>query len=632
MPDLNSLNEAQLKAVTHIASKDLLVVAGPGSGKTFVITQRILYLIRNLHIPPESILVVTFTKDAALSMQNRFLEQSDLSYPVNFGTFHSIFYNILRQSMPDTKLNIVSDRQKKNILNKILYNISSEHLTTFKTENENVSQLLSAFSFYKNTNDKSRATEKLLPEYANLFDECFKKYENERRLKKLIDFDDMVYDCYRMFSSDPYILKKWQDRFQYILIDEFQDINPMQMSAVNLLKGENCHIFAVGDDDQSIYGFRGALPECMLDFKKRYDAKEIYLNVNYRSTADIVNSSLKVISENKNRFVKELRPSSAKETPCDTVKIRKFKDRDEEYGNIINELTNEHNDKLSLERVESTAVLFRTHILMQGFASYLTAADIPFVMKEKPTSIYEHFIVKDVFAYLELSICPNKRECLLRILNRPVRYINREAVMTEGTDIWSAMRNYYIKNLNVPFRAERLNAVEKLKKDIEHIGRMPLHLAVRYILKSIGYEKMLTDNNCIAVNSVKKQEMAEIIEWLNTESKKYDSFNEWNIEREIYEEKIRNTEKNDGDNECRLQLMTVHASKGLEFDRVIIPDCNENIYPHGRMPDKETCEEERRIFYVAMTRARKKLELMYITGTKTSPRLPSRFLNPLLFL
>jgi DNA helicase-2/ATP-dependent DNA helicase PcrA len=204
--------------------------------------------------------------------------------------------------------------------------------------------------------------------------------------------------------------------------------------------------------------------------------------------------------------------------------------------------------------------------------------------------------------------------------------------MTEGTDIWSAMRNYYIKNLNVPFRAERLNAVEKLKKDIEHIGRMPLHLAVRYILKSIGYEKMLTDNNCIAVNSVKKQEMAEIIEWLNTESKKYDSFNEWNIEREIYEEKIRNTEKNDGDNECRLQLMTVHASKGLEFDRVIIPDCNENIYPHGRMPDKETCEEERRIFYVAMTRARKKLELMYITGTKTSPRLPSRFLNPLLFL
>jgi DNA helicase-2/ATP-dependent DNA helicase PcrA len=627
MPDLNSLNEAQLEAVTHIASKDLLIVAGPGSGKTFVITQRILYLIREMHIPPESILVVTFTKDAALSMQNRFLELSDCFYPVNFGTFHSIFYNILRQSIPNTKLNIMSDRQKKNILNKIPADIQSESLTA---------QLISSFSFYKNTDDRTKAKAKLTPEYADLFDVCFEEYEKARKRKKLIDFDDMVYDCYCLLSSDPNLLKKWQDRFRYILIDEFQDINPVQMSAVNLLKGENCHIFAVGDDDQSIYGFRGALPECMLDFKRRYDAKAIYLSLNYRSTADIVNASLKVISENKNRFVKELMASTTKEMPPDTVKIRKFINRDEEYENIINELRNEYTDKFTNEHIdkfsgESTAVLFRTHILMQGFASYLTAADIPFVMKEKPVSIYEHFIVKDVFSYLELSMCPDKRECLLRILNRPVRYINREAVMAQGTDIWCAMRNYYIKNINIPYRAERLNAVEKLKKDIERMGKMTLYLAVKYILKSIGYEKMLTDNKEIAVNMAKKQEIEEVIEWLCTESKKYGSFSEWNIERQVYEESLRKSEKNDRGNECALHLMTVHASKGLEFDRVIIPDCNENVYPHGRMTDKDICEEERRIFYVAMTRARKKLELMYITGTKTSPRLPSRFLNPLLF-
>jgi DNA helicase-2/ATP-dependent DNA helicase PcrA len=212
-----------------------------------------------------------------------------------------------------------------------------------------------------------------------------------------------------------------------------------------------------------------------------------------------------------------------------------------------------------------------------------------------------------------------------------VRYINREAVMAQGTDIWSAMKNYYIKNINIPYRAERLNAVEKFKKDIERMGKMTLYLAVKYILKSIGYEKMLTDNKEIAVNMAKKQEIEEVIEWLCTESKKYGSFSEWNIERQVYEESLRKSEKNDRGNECALHLMTVHASKGLEFDRVIIPDCNENVYPHGRMTDKDICEEERRIFYVAMTRARKKLELMYITGTKTSPRLPSRFLNPLLF-
>lgn len=658
MLKLEALNESQQRAVAHASGENLLIVAGPGSGKTLVITQRIFYLIQKLHVPPEEILVVTFTKDAALSMQNRFIEQSELSFPVNFGTFHSIFYNILRQSQGTYNFNILTERQKKDILLPILreqlkkqFNehfiepqlgepANSESRAEFCDGSDEAAQLLSAFSYYKNTGDEQIAESKVNAELKAVFKECFERYEQVRKTRKLIDFDDMACECRRLLDDNASLRAEWQRRFKHILIDEFQDINPAQMSGVELLKGEQCRLFAVGDDDQSIYGFRGSRPECMQLFLKKYNAKQIILNTNYRSTREIVDASLRVIGENKKRFIKELKAGSGR--AGSPVILKGFKENSEEYSYLINELlsyvkppagTAADLHACSSETYSDTlAVFFRTNILMQFFAAELSAKGIPFIMKEKTNSIYEHEIMKDIWAYLELSQNQGNRECLLRILNRPVRYINREAVMTKDADIWNGMKNYYLRQRNIPYGTERIKAVERFKEDVEYIRKLPPFLAVKYILKSIGYEKFCNGRSYSAYSLSKdiKREYKEIIEWICEEAKKYESLAEWSDARKYYDDSINKKGGSKAWPESNIYLMTVHASKGLEFDRVWIPDCNENIFPYGRMTDADTCEEERRIFYVAMTRAKKSLELLYLTGTKENPRLPSRFLNPIL--
>lgn len=649
MLKLEALNEAQQMAVAHASGENLLVVAGPGSGKTFVITQRIFYLIQRLHVLPEEILVVTFTKDAALSMQNRFLEQSELSYPVNFGTFHSIFYNILRQSRETYDLNILTEKQKKDILLPILREqlkkqsnehfiepqlgepANSESRAEFCDGSDEAAQLLSAFSYYKNTGDEQVAADKVNEKLKSVFKECFDGYEHVRKQKKLLDFDDMICECRRLLAGNDTLRAEWRRRFKHILIDEFQDINPAQMSGIELLKGEQCSLFAVGDDDQSIYGFRGSKPECMRSFLKKYSAKLIIMNTNYRSTNEIVNASLKVISQNKKRFDKELKAGFGKHGS--PVQIKGFKNKEEEYSYLINELLlRSHYDGTKVESDSNTlAVLFRTNMRMQVFAAELSARGIPFLMKDKAGNIYDHEVIRDIWAYLKLSQNHENRECVLRILNRPVRYINREAVMTKGADVWSSMKGYYLSQGNIPYRTKRIKAVERFKQDVEYIRKLPPFLAVKYILKSIGYEAFNDSRNFSEnLSSDIRQEYKEIIEWICEEAKKHDSFDEWSNAKKKYDESIKRKDSLKAQHESNIYLMTVHASKGLEFDRVWIPDCNENNFPHGRMTDTDTCEEERRIFYVAMTRAKKSLELLYLTGTKENPRLPSRFLNPLL--
>ncbi|MCD7835367.1 MAG: UvrD-helicase domain-containing protein, partial [Lachnospiraceae bacterium] len=254
-PD-NLLNESQRRAVTCASGENLLVVAGPGSGKTFVITQRIFYLIQMLHVPPEKILAVTFTKDAALSMQKRFLEKSDLFYPVNFGTFHSVFYNIYRQSRT-VQPNILTQKQKSDIMLPVLKKCIKEHSSEEKGRElyaglDETSRILAAISYYKSTGDEREAENKLSAELRPFFKDCYIMYERERSRRRQIDFDDMLCESCRLLYNDEALRRRWQKCFEYILIDEFQDINPVQMSGIGLLKGENCSLFAVGDDDQAI--------------------------------------------------------------------------------------------------------------------------------------------------------------------------------------------------------------------------------------------------------------------------------------------------------------------------------------------------------------------------------------------
>ncbi|MCM1325570.1 MAG: ATP-dependent helicase [Bacteroidales bacterium] len=727
MLDLPAMNEAQQDAVTH-GEGPLLVLAGPGSGKTFVITQRIFYLLQKLHIPPEEILVITFTKAAALSMQNRFREQSDQIYPVNFGTFHSCFYHILRESHVLDNYKIVTEAEKRSIVSKLPVLTSNPTLNPEKADNntcetiyghnkvntfsgcessnrgttknetteykstEVAAQFLQAFSFYKNTYDEQGAKKKLPMEYQEAFQSVFQAYEQERKRRRLLDFDDMVYQCHKLLTEDDSLRSYWQNRFSHILMDEFQDINPMQYEVVKLLAGAKTQLFAVGDDDQSIYGFRGSKPACLKQFQEEFKAEDVYLSINYRSTPEIVNASLQVISKNEKRFDKKLisaqrishipeksdsldekmsaegfkntyeKEGEVKLKVCGNpgkmwktsisentdeksenggVSLKSFEEREEQYDYLAQKLGS------FIKPQESVGILFRTNSYMQGFAAKLSRMGIPYDMKEKITNIYDHFIVKDIMAYLRLAEREGEREHLLRILNKPVRYLSRESLGEQiseklgcgqrvnmafrGTvqeDLLERMLNYYRNAQNIPYRKERLSAIEKLKRDLIIMEKRPLYLKVQYILKGIGYEKYLKDS--AGANTEKWQEYQEILEWLGAESKECTTLSEWLDAKETYEKSLRKMPEQPSSEQIKIHLMTVHASKGLEFDHVWIPDCNEKVFPHGNMPDAVSCEEERRIFYVAMTRAKKSLELLYLTGTKERPRLPSRFLNPLL--
>lgn len=634
MLNLDALNDAQRKAVTH-GEGALLVLAGPGSGKTFTIVQRIFYLLEVCKVPAEEILVVTFTKDAALSMQNRFREQSESIHPVNFGTFHSIFYHILRESHTLQKHKIATDKEKRAILKTVLKQVC------LQTETKQVTQFLSAISFYKNTGDETGALFKLSEEDKSVFFRVLNMFQNACNQAGLLDFDDMVYLCKDLLQKDSSVREKWQKRFRYILMDEFQDINPMQYQAIKMLAGANTQLFAVGDDDQAIYGFRGSNPACLKLFQEEMKAQIVHLNINYRSRSEIVDASVKVISQNQNRFEKDLKAAGAcnsnalgknqKDNATETAfQILSFEEKESQYQYLAEQIKKEIADK-----EKNIAVLFRTNAHMQSFAVRCNRLEIPYEMKEKSSSIYDHFIVRDLMAYLELVTDRTNRNAILQILNKPDRQLDREA-LGFGNGIQDIKRYYEYELVTDENKKKRMfDSLDKWQSDMERMKRMPLFLQISYIRKGIGYECYLKE--LAKTEPEKWEEWMEILEFILSESKNYEDLEKWKQAQSEYEKKLRSRENTSEKRESGIKnktkgmvrLMTVHASKGLEFDEVYIPDCNENVYPHGKMPDKNAVEEERRIFYVAMTRAKKHLELLCVTGTKERPRVLSRFLNSL---
>lgn len=617
----------------------MLVLAGPGSGKTFTITTRLLYLIQKKDIPPENILVITFTKDAALSMQQRFQKAcGDITYPVNFGTFHSVFYQILKQSGYQKADHILTGSEKKNFIFPILTQLYKEKASTDLLTSETALQFLSAISYYKNTGEPKQAQILLDANQRPFFEAVLAAYEQRRKKALLLDFDDMLFECYHLLTEDGQILSKWQKQFSYILIDEFQDINQRQYDIVKLLALPENNLFVVGDDDQSIYGFRGSKPELMKDFLHNYpDCKQVLLDINYRSVPQIVEASQKVIAQNKNRFSKELRAVNTRiedlgnekkesgKSDCgkpeesSRVTLCYFQEQEEQYQAIAKQLKKE----AETGNLEQCAVLFRTNSLLQSFALVLKRLGIPYVMKEKGTCVYDHFIAKDVRDYLLLSKGDRSRSRFLCVMNKPSRYISREALEDEDVDL-EKVRAFYRSFAPMERQKLVLPRLLKLEEQLKHLSLLSPYLGLQYIRKGIGYEEYLYKK--AAANPEKLQEWMEFLEFLGSEAKHFTTCEKWFTYQELFRRELTKGSQK----EKKLPgvcLMTAHASKGLEFERVWIPDVNEGIYPHGRMPDKKTVEEECRMLYVAMTRAKEALTLTCITGTKERPKLPSRFLD-----
>lgn len=610
MADPGQSNPGQASAISH-RDGPMLVLAGPGSGKTYTITQRIRCLIEEGGAEPESILVITFTRAAADEMKSRFFRLTEGKfYPVNFGTFHAVYYHILKNAYHYHSGNILSEHEKRELLKTVL--LRTNGLPCL--EDEEAEMLLNQISRYKNDGcpaDVSKSlgdTCALRPEQFTLL---YQAYSREARERRKLDFDDMVLGCRELFLQYPAVLAAWQKKFRYILVDEFQDINAMQYEVLRMLALPENNLFVVGDDDQSIYAFRGARPELMLNFERDYpDAKRVELSVNYRSTPEILSCAGKLIRVNKNRFEKKSRAASGH---GEAVRFLGFEDREAQNERIAQELL-----KAGEER-GSSAVIFRTNRDAGELAELLLKKGVPFWMKEKLKSPYRGRAAADLRAYLSFAFGGQKRSDFLRIMNRPKRYLSRSALDLEQVDLERLKARYRDK----PYMQEILR---KLQMDLARLRRMDLYAAVNYIRRGMGYEEYL--KQAAMEEHLSLKELRAQADWFQKQVKEYAVLEDLEEHILFFERELESAAAKRPGADC-VSLLTMHASKGLEYDTVYLPDCNEGIIPHKKSMRGEEVEEERRMFYVAMTRARKRLTLSWVAGTKEEPGFLSRFLSDL---
>lgn len=609
-----SLNHAQTEAVAHNKGP-CMVLAGPGSGKTLTIAKRIEYLIMKHKVRPEEILVITFTKYAAWEMKNRTRSIcGPSSYAVTFGTFHGIYYGILKWAYRLNQSNLLSDEEKYRILREILPGIDWDQEPEADEEKDYLQELAIEIGNVKN-NCMDIEEYEPVKYTTEKFRKLYRTYEETKKKYRKIDFEDMLIQCRDLFMKRPDILKKWQEKFQYILVDEFQDVNQAQYDVVRMLAAPQDNLFVVGDDDQSVYGFRGAKPGIMMEFMKDYPkARQILLDVNYRSSGYIVKGALRVIGNNKIRFEKKI---EAFRKPDETVHVQEVKDPVQEAEYVL-ERIREYREK-GVSYMEM-AVLYRTNVDARAMSELMTEYQIPFVMKEHLNNIYEHFIALDMISYLRLSQGEYDRKYFLQIANRPNRYLTRESMKTGNVSYESLRRYYRDKDWMV-------DRIDQLEWDMKMICDKTPYVAIQYIRKRMGYDEFLKEY--AAYRKISSEDLFAVLEEIWQNSKGYGTIKEWFEHIESYGKMLKEQNKKNGEKEG-VNLMTMHAAKGLEFDTVFVIEANEGSCPYKKAIADEEIEEERRLFYVAMTRAKRKLVISYVKEKNGKDLLPSRFVSELL--
>ena len=603
-------NQAQKKAVTH-GKGPCLVLAGPGSGKTLTIVNRIKYLIEEYKVRPEEILVVTFTRFAAAEMKSRLcalMGRKDL--PVTSGTFHGIYYGILKWAYRMGQQNILSEAEKYQILRAA---VSREKMEIFDEE-DFIQDLAAEIGRIKNNriDPDEFVSEKCS---ADAFRNIYREYERQRKKLKKIDFDDMLVLCYELFASRPDVLAQWQKKFRYILIDEFQDINRIQYDVIRMLAKPEDNLFVVGDDDQAIYGFRGADSSLMFRFREDYPgAEQILLGMNYRSTANIVRNSLKVIGHNEKRFEKDLR---AERDNGACLHVQEVRDPNEEAQYILDEIEKQTEAGV---RPEDIAVLFRIHTDARPVVEALLERRISFQMKEHLPNLYNHFIAKDIQAYFRMALGERKRQDFLQVMNRPKRYIGRDSIAGSAVS-FEEMRKFYCD------KEWMMNRIDQFEWDVKMLRKMAPYAAIQYIRKRIGYDDFLKDY--ALTHNVNKADLFEVLSEIEEAAKPYASLEEWFGHVQEYTEALRLKERQRSLKQDGVRLMTIHAAKGLEFDTVFLIEANEGRIPYKKAKTEQETEEERRLFYVAMTRAKEVLKICYVKTKNGKETSPSRFVEEL---
>ena len=611
---MSSFTKSQSEAIRHVDGP-LLVLAGPGSGKTTVVTKRVQYLVQDCSISPSSILVITFTKAAATEMKERFarLMEQQAQPPggygnVSFGTFHAVFFNILKLSYGFTVANIITEETRRQYLKESVDRMKLE----IDDENEFLTGIAGEISLIKNERVE-------LEHYfsKNCSEEVFRKiyegYEERKKRARLIDFDDMLVYTWELLSQRRDILSAWQKKYQYILVDEFQDINRLQYDILRLLAEPENNLFIVGDDDQSIYRFRGARPEIMLNFRKDYpQSGQVLLNDNFRSTTQIVEAAGRVIARNKTRFPKNI---IARGGDGALVRSLEFPDQQQECAYILREIQNWQARGGSLRQV---AVIYRTNTQPRVVIQKLMEYNLPFRVRDQVPSLFQHWIARDLFCYMRLAMGSGLRKDLLPVLNRPKRYLSRECLNDERIS-WEYMLNFYKDKRYVCDR------IERLQYDLKMMSRMGPFAAINYIRHVIGYEEYLKEY--AGFRRMNVEDLLEVLSDLQESAREYHTYEEWFIYIEKYTEEMEQLKKRQQEVKDGVHLTTMHSSKGLEYEKVFILDAAEGITPYKKAVLEPDLEEERRMFYVAMTRAKKELTICWTKKVGSHEKKPSRFLE-----
>lgn len=599
------ISNAQSRAIAHTEGP-AIVLAGPGSGKTLVITQRTKYLIEQHHVKPREILVITFTKAAAQEMSGRFAAICG-ARGVTFGTFHAVFFTILKYAYNYSTANILTETQKFQMLRQILRGCGYRG----EDEKELLPEIASEISLVKNERiDPEHYYSRSCPE--ELFRAVYAKYEQLHRSQGLLDFDDMLTYTWELLTAREDILAAWQRRFRYILVDEFQDINLLQYEILRLLAAPENNLFIVGDDDQSIYRFRGAKPEIMLNFPKDYPgAQQIVLDRNFRSVPPVIEGALRVISENEHRFNKKIQPVRGGGAPID---VREFQNQEHESLYLVKCI------RQSLERGVSPgeiAVLFRTNQGAAPFAGRLLEFNLPFALRDALPDVYEHWIAKDIFAYLRLAAGKLRRDDFLQVMNRPKRYLSRDCAQDPGID-FEQLRIYYEE------KEWMLDRIDRFEADLKTLNGMAPYAAVNYIRYGIGYEDYLKEY--ARTRNMKPEELLDLYDEIQQSAKPFQTMEEWYGHIGEYHAAMKDRQSAGRIRSDAVTLATLHSSKGLEFSEVFLVDVNDGVIPHRKASTEADIEEERRLFYVGMTRAKDVLHLFYVKERYGRAVDPSEFL------
>ncbi|WP_235832571.1 ATP-dependent helicase [Acetivibrio mesophilus] len=616
------LNPQQKEAVVRIQGPSLLLSV-PGGGKTTVIVSRCANMVLNHKIDPRKILTLTFSKASAQDMKTRFCDifGKELACNMVFSTIHSFCYSVVRlytesknKPMPQIIEGNESPINKNQILKQIYLDINNEYISDDRLED-----LSNSISFVKNMLYNEENIRQLDVGIKNFID-IYNAYEKRKKYEGGIDYDDMLTGTYLLLRRNAEIINMLREKYHYINVDESQDTSLVQHEIIKLIAHPRNNIFMVGDEDQSIYGFRAAFPKALLDFRKTYPgAKILLMEKNYRSTKKIVIPANTFIKQNKGRYQKEMYTENEE---GEAIVFKHVNSRNEQYEYLTSVLMSQSN-------LSDCAVLYRNNISAIPLVDYLEYNNLPFYIRDSNIHFFKHWVVNDILAFIRLALDPCDVEAFGQIYYKTNAFLSRE------------MFEYVVQNmgkgkgaletlLNCPqLPKSTLEAVKLLDDRIGTIDYFKPLKAIEFIEKECEYEKYIRRASKEMGYSV--ESLNYIIDSLKSIASRVNSFDEFFQRLSILKSAVENSSKYRNKN--AVVLTTIHSSKGLEFDRVYMIDLVDGQFPSSKSISdcKEESyalmEEEVRLFYVGVTRARKYLELITFSKANNKPVAASRFVH-----